>query len=368
MAGIFPLPVSSSGRSRRRRGWARMAAILENEAAHSLNWLSGVDGSGPATTPVKPHLQQKVLADIRDLVSEVRPAEPRAHVYSADAALRELLRGRSLYDTEDGLSSTMASFNPHLVSLPELSEVQDSPDVRSVCPEDVAFWLEGNHERMLRCPLERESLEREREIQIYTDPILSRNRKGYERFVQKLHRLGLVCFVRDRKCDVGLFFVKKKETQQRMIMDCRKATRFFRDPPGVCMCTSESLARIEVSLPSSVDPRSAEGEARMRELSVHIGIADVSNCFHRLRIPMTLSRYFALPPVRAKAFGLVGNCLDGVILTESDWVYPASAVLPMGIFVVPVLCAADQRVSAQSGAIDGHVPARERFFRAACAA
>ena len=108
-----------------------------------------------------------------------------------------------------------------------------------------------------------------------------------------------------------------------MIMDCRKANRFFRDPPGVSMCTSESLARIEVSLPESVDPRSAEGEARMRELSVHIGIADVSNCFHRLRIPVTLSRYFALPPVRAKAFGLVGSWLDGVILPESDWVYPA---------------------------------------------
>ena len=210
MAGIFPLPVAASGRARRRRGWDRMAATLESEAAHSLNWLSGVDGNGPATTPPKPDLQKRVLADIRSLTSEVRPAEPLFKPVCADAALRELLRGRSVYDTEDGFSSTMASFNPRLVSLPELEEVQESPDVRSVCPEDVSFWLEGNQERMLRCPFERESLERLREIQIYTDPVLIRNRKGYERFIRKLNNLGLVCFVREKCCDVGLFFVKKK--------------------------------------------------------------------------------------------------------------------------------------------------------------
>ena len=107
-------------------------------------------------------------------------------------------------------------------------------------------------------------MEREREIQIYTDPLLSRNRKGYERFIRTLYKLGLVCFVRDKFCAVGLFFVKKKETQQRMIMDCRMANRFFQDPPGVSMCTSESLARIEVMLPETVDPFLKAGIARMR--------------------------------------------------------------------------------------------------------
>ena len=72
------------------------------------------------------------------------------------------------------------------------------------------------------------------------------------------------------------------------------------------MCTSESLARIEVMLPESIDPSSPEGLERMRELRVHIGIADVSRCFHRLRIPKSLSRFFALPPVRAKAFRMDG--------------------------------------------------------------
>ena len=59
-------------------------------------------------------------------------------------------------------------------------------------------------------------------------------------------------------------------------------------------------------------------------------MTDVSNCFHLLRVPESLSRYFAMHPVRAKSGDLVGQMIDGSGLGAGDVVYPASAVVPMG--------------------------------------
>ena len=330
MAGIFPLPPVAAARGRRRRGRARAEALMESEAVSALNWLSRSEGREDLPPP-KPHLQNRVMADLRSLVRRAWPEDADFKPPCADEALRELLRGRSTYDVEDGSSSTMVPFNARLLSLPAKSEVAQSPEVQAVAPADVLFWMEGSQERMLRDPADRLRLERERGITVYSDPSLMGNRRNYERFVQKLQSLGLVRFLTHRRCDVGLFCVRKKDGLQRLIMDCRRSNLHFKNPPGVSMCTSESLARIEVMLPDSVEPNSPEYVERLAEIQASIGIADVSNCFHRLRVPLSMSRYFAMPPVRAKAVGLAGSWVDGQSLEPDDLIYPASAVLPMGL-------------------------------------
>eukprot|EP00969_Alexandrium_andersonii_P029160 1271870-Alexandrium_andersonii.AAC.1 len=46
------------------------------------------------------------------------------------------------------------------------------------------------------------------------------------------------------------YFVYKKDRRLRLIIDAREANQWFADPPGVAMCTSESLARAELVSPS----------------------------------------------------------------------------------------------------------------------
>ena len=48
----------------------------------------------------------------------------------ADEALRELVRGYSSYDLEEGPSSSLPSLDSRLVSLPKRDEIRD-----------VCFWL-----------------------------------------------------------------------------------------------------------------------------------------------------------------------------------------------------------------------------------
>ena len=148
-----------------------------SEAVHSLNWLSGIsqDEDRP---PVKPWLQERGLRNILELAGLSRPPEPEAKPSSADEALKELLRGHSTYDVEDGSSSTLA--------LPEPDDVAVSPQVQAVAPPDVCFWLEGDQERMHRDSCERKALEHERRVTVYNGPALLRNRRGYESSIRRL--------------------------------------------------------------------------------------------------------------------------------------------------------------------------------------
>ena len=82
----------------------------------------------------------------------------------------------------------------------------------------------------------------------------------------------------------GLFFVwKSNRTAIRLIVDARPTNRVFREPPGVALCTAEGLARIEVELPEHMTPGDAEADKALNDITVHLGLADVRDCFHRNR-------------------------------------------------------------------------------------
>eukprot|EP00972_Heterocapsa_arctica_P017129 2532660-Heterocapsa_arctica.AAC.1 len=88
------------------------------------------------------------------------------------------------------------------------------------------------------------------EVRPHTDPILAHNAKHYRQFVQKLDAVGLLRYTQRPREHVGIFFVwKRGRTAIRMILDARRANRIFRNLPGVCFCSSEALASMEVELP-----------------------------------------------------------------------------------------------------------------------
>ena len=70
------------------------------------------------------------------------------------------------------------------------------------------------------------------------------------------------------------------------------------------MATSEAFARIELELPEGMDVGSSEGLAMLQATHVYLGLPDVKDCFHRLKAPLWLTKYFALPPVPARVVGL----------------------------------------------------------------
>ena len=237
--------------------------LLVKEAVRSLNWVSGSFGeSRPSSCP--PTLQEEFMCDTWMVARDASLTSEHGHE-KANVALQELLRGHSTCDVDFGPSTTLAPKNSHLVV--SLSELEESG-----------------------ADLSRSKI-------VVKRAWLLRIRKTFA-----LPWTGEV--FEEKRCDVGLFLVQHKSGQQRMIMDCRGANLHFKSAPSVSLCISESLARIEVMLQDYVVYGTRKCHERFEKLAVSIGMTDVSNCFHRIRI--FLSRYFAMLPVKAKSMNLVG--------------------------------------------------------------
>ena len=81
-------------------------------------------------------MQLEVLARIRRLVLELRPG---ADAPSPEAALRELLSGRSLYEVESAVN--LAPYQPGRVSLP--TDLAGAPRLLDVAPPAAQFFWQG---------------------------------------------------------------------------------------------------------------------------------------------------------------------------------------------------------------------------------
>ena len=81
---------------------------------------------------------------------------------------------------------------------------------------------------------------------------------------------------------------KDSGTARRLIVDVRRANECFQALSGGLLLSPEGLARMEVELP----PDAPLGSGRAADLlsdDLLIGLSDVSNCFHGLRVPSQLA-------------------------------------------------------------------------------
>ena len=69
-----------------------------------------------------------------------------------------------------------------------------------------------------------------------------------------------------------------------------------------------------------------------------LGLADVSDCFHRMRIPTTLGAWFCRPPVTAGEMSVVGMNLGKRPLGPYELIFPCPDTLPMGFSWSVYLC------------------------------
>ena len=205
--------------------------------------------------------------DVTGYVQGLAKGEQRAchglDVPPAQVALRELLRGRSLYGA-GAANDSLAPFQQGRLSLPE--SVSGSPSIGDVCGRRGHYFLEREGERMLKPVGEAKSdLARDR-TQCYCDPVLVNRKTVYVSFLKDLMSRGLLDFTLDPIESVGIFCVwKKGREKQRLILDARRSNQWFRRPPSVDLISAEGLSGIELDM----DP----AESLDDELLVSLGEA-----------------------------------------------------------------------------------------------
>ena len=152
----------------------------------------------------------------------------------------------------------------------------------------------------------------------YTDPGL-RCPCTYLKLVRRLHGAGLVKFTTECERRVGMFAVKKKNDEQRLVPDCRYSSCHFSDPPKVQLASGQSFASIEVE----------PGQ------QVWLGNVDIKVASYAVQVPAELLKYFGLPyDVRAGDVGVTqvwSNCVSNYIPVHPDTrIVPVFAAIPMG--------------------------------------
>lgn len=325
---LFPLPVPQvptsprrgSRRSQQRSDRRQRHMTTVKEAVEGLNWMAGhtfLHG----TVGEPDALQVEVLQRIQDLALDAGRLGSLERVPSPEAALRELLKGKSEYSRPD-IPVALAPYNLERISLP--SSLHDLPEAKDLLPVDARRFLLGE-ELMLR---DGEIVDTPKP---YWDPVLANNKHHYRSFIQKLDSIGLLQYTQKPKNQVGAFFVHKSDKQRiRLIVDARSTNALFRDPPGVELCSSEGFSRIECEVPDNILPGSPEFAKELQSMELHIGLSDVKDCFHRLKQPRWLAEYFCFKPVRAHWVGMAGKELEGVKLGSNDIIYPMPGSLCMG--------------------------------------
>ena len=322
---IFPLPffacpakkVGCSRGVRQRRNRIRRVIENKNEVIFALNWMAGahhlgIDDVSPSS------LVDNVVQRVDGLVEDQKPS---GCVMGEEESLKAILKGGSPYDMAT-VNDSLASYQPELVSVP--ADIRGCPDLSTLLPPSDRHFLEEKTELMIKPEGERVDTSL---TQPYWDPKLRYNRKSYHELVRKLHSIGYFTYTRSPACKVGAFFVwKSNRTKLRMITDARQSNSCFNDPPGVNLMTGEGLGKIEVVFDDGAMP----DHEMLDALTVFIGLSDVRDCFHRMRVPGWLARYFAWEPVAAHVVGLTGLELEGKTLVFNDVVWPCAGSLCQG--------------------------------------
>ena len=178
-------------RARQRRNRAQHRTDDVNRACAAVNWLAGI-----REPPSKPEAAHRGFSDAHlglyariseSLAGHTACGEEDTAIPEKEAALRDVLRGRGLYEASGDIN--LATFTKmSAVSLPD--SVWDAPMLDSITVGTEAHQptCEGNAERMLKCDSELDACG----ITPYWDVVLRTNRKKRLALYKDLMRCGLV--------------------------------------------------------------------------------------------------------------------------------------------------------------------------------
>ena len=284
--GCFPLVSSSlvsdfamtlEGTEKRR-----LQAAVE-EAKFGLNYMHGeffrdalvVDpslGHDAKLLNVRLQTQRHIEGHAFRSLDSSRAIRPRE-------AIQSLLKGRSPYS-----SLSVSSVAPcKLSSVAFPTDIQDGPFLDEMVPKQVSDTLAGFTQHMLRESNEVANLDAALgQPNAFMDERLSRSPRMYGKFIQQCLKSGLVQLTLKAYAVQGVFFVKKKNGMLRIILDCRRANRYFKEAPPTSLITGEGLGDLEISNQDFIESG----------LGVIFGCADIDACFHRLKLRGDICHYF----------------------------------------------------------------------------
>ena len=299
---IFPLPEISDGDGAGPSSgeWR----VFANQGIKALNEIAGCVNADFHVKKKTTRAQRRVLHHI---AGSYRAACQTPFDEGLEGGLRGLCSSARLYDS--GRTDVQA-YAREKVSWPEVSS-QPIPLAKCLPSGDrerLGHW--ATH--MLRSK-DDVLLNAERVVP-YIDPILKHNQTEYAGFLQELLKRNMVGFRTSREYEsmLGIFFVKKKTGQQRLIFDTRRLNQLFEEPPNTDLPSAEAFTRLET----------VENE------SFYIASGDLANAFYTLAVPEELGHMFTLPLVSASLVGI--NTIDGVPIAPRTQVVPYLRVLPMG--------------------------------------
>ena len=148
----------------------------------------------------------------------------------------------------------------------------------------------------------------------------------YRALLIRMKSGGMLSFTQSPKCINGLFGVAKGE-QIRLIIDCRPVNSLLIDSPHVALPTPDLIAKLQLQSQSPVLPRQRSlplPHQQQSHATLYAAKVDLSDYYHRIRMPSTWWDWFALPPVLAGEIGGVGGYANDAL------VYPCITTLPMG--------------------------------------
>jgi hypothetical protein len=205
----------------------------------------------------------------------------------------------SLYPPFDyqSYNSAPAAIMPLIASRIDLPEEKQFIDMLEVLPPSLSILYSKPNNDLLVTPSIHSP--RQPRSRLSSD-------KEYVKLVKKLYTVGMVDFTQSPKCVNSLFSVSKDDNKDRLIIDARLANTYFIPSPPVQLPSPTSFTYLHF-------PHSDK---------VFIAKLDISNFYHRLKLPIWLSDYFCLLPVRRA---------DIFSHTQSEEIiYPRCRTLPMG--------------------------------------
>ena len=209
-------------------------------------------------------------------------------------ALRELMRTKDLYSQEP---QHLATYDAKALKILHTT----------TCPKRAETLLPPAAAEFLRRPVMLEKSTEELEQTLLHDSMprpfwdqgLARSPRRLESFLRQLFHRGMLSFRSAIKAEVGLFFVKKKEDQIRLIIDARQANFCHRPPPRTCLGSAGAMT--ELSLPARLATDSGAAE-----LFVTTSAADVDDSFYQYLVPSVAAWFGIRRLARALTRGAAG--------------------------------------------------------------
>ena len=267
---LLPLPLpfevevasKSCGLSQsvRRRILRRKILVdKQRETACALNELAGFCNQNQWPTCPQNQAQRSTLARVFRAHAE-RPLPDR--VLPTKEALGQLLQKKTGYS--EGLPGALASYQKELVSLPKGQETPCPLD--SLLDGENLAYLQHFKEKMMLSEEEQAGVAEDVETASYLDPVLELDSDAYHGFIADLINAGLMAFTTTPKIQIGCFFVTKKGGKLRLVVDARRANRYFKKPPSTLLGSMETWGRLELPEEGGRESKTAgeEGIEKLR--------------------------------------------------------------------------------------------------------